>query len=741
MKTIKGLSFVALLALASCGHPKTTNSRVTNEKPSESGKTVGGDLSLTESVRKIMSESHVAVPDTNPQLMTAMKAVVQIQITKPRCRDINEDPTTLSRSRPLNDEVSYCTGTVINYNGKPYVITASHCLVTSCINNNSSKLGLSPNINGTYNKPPTLAGIKIPSKVIEPIISGSTSSFMPMDDFNWADSTKYATAKAVEFVTGPVPSSPGMTFHGGLEGFKTSGLCQARTVNPDGTTMSENGFYKTSYDVAVIDFGLALGSYPMIPIPSAAFITNKTYATETVAGVSVAKYRFVGISNSDYTTDDFQHFQKSWHPANRDVCLAVQDAARLLGAETSNIFASTYGTGANFVGGSNTQDSFSMSLGVSGCPGDSGHPIFEEVPKVGGGYDYVLAGIGSVGHVLPSRLTSGAGTPRQRACSVSSGTYSSVKPADINVALAKMVAKTIPLFPANSPKNPKTPTTFVDLWYPEYGQFIEEENERKFYALAIAAPAVISNSTTVLWKALTKSDGVTKVASQSIGQPLMAIATDGLGQRKATWKAASLPYGYYKVDIQFPINIQSASCLVAQYETNPLRGKTTLGSKVMTILPEGSSTFNLGAYSANEIAVGDPVRGTGIPAGTRVAIAPASRTSSTFTMSLAATATSATTGTPLIVTHTFRNRVDQKTGANTDINQFSNTTLNLLPFKRTVVTSSPFEYYIWVPALATTINNGSATVILNDKGCGTATASAGRMTADTVIFTSQSRIK
>ena len=143
---------------------------------------------------------------------------------------------------------------------------------------------------------------------------------------------------------------------------------------------------------------------------------------------------------------------------------------------------------------------------------------------------------------------------------------------------------------------------------------------------------------------------------------------------------ASLTYGYYGVDIQYPKNVNSASCLKLNYETNPLKVKTTKGSKVITIMAEGSPTFSLGAYSGNEIALGSPVKGVGIPAGATVAIVPTSRTSSTFTMSVAATATSVSTGTPMIITHTFRNLVDQKTGYSPGVDAFMNVTQLMLPY-------------------------------------------------------------
>ena len=238
-------------------------------------------------------------------------------------------------------------------------------------------------------------------------------------------------------------------------------------------------------------------------------------------------------------------------------------------------------------------------------------------------------------------------------------------------------------------------------------------------------------------KPLTKSDGVTKVASQVAGEALMAIATDGRGQRKATWKAPSLAYGYYRIDIQFPKNINSSSSLQLDYETNPLRVKTVKGSKVITILPEGSPTFNLGAYSGNEIALGSPVKGIGIPAGATVTIVPAMRTSSTFTMSVAATATSVSTGTPMIVTHTFRNRVDQKTGYSPGVDAFMNVTQLMLPFKRPATTGAQWEANVWVPALANTNSPGSLTLIMHDKG----SPPGARMAADTVIFTAVGGLK
>ena len=112
----------------------------------------------------------------------------------------------------------------------------------------------------------------------------------------------------------------------------------------------------------------------------------------------------------------------------------------------------------------------------------------------------------------------------------------------------------------NFPKNAKGLP--VDLWYPDPANTaitasfgtpaVGLLNAKRFIGTGVTNPTVVSNSTTVLWKALTKSDGVTKFASQTAGANLMAIATDGQGTRKATWKAASLAYGYYRVDIQYP---------------------------------------------------------------------------------------------------------------------------------------------------------------------------------------------
>ena len=110
-------------------------------------------------------------------------------------------------------------------------------------------------------------------------------------------------------------------------------------------------------------------------------------------------------------------------------------------------------------------------------------------------------------------------------------------------------------------------------------------------------------------------------------------------------------------------------------------------------------------------------------------------------MSVAATATSASTGTPLILTSTFRNLVDQKTGASADANAFTATTLNMLPYKRTATTAAKYESNVWVPALAKTTSAGSLTLILHDKGCGTAAASAGRMSADLVQVTASGTTK
>lgn len=366
-----------------------------------------------------------------------------------------------------------------------------------------------------------------------------------------------------------------------------------------------------------------------------------------------------------------------------------------------------------------------MSLGFGRGAGQSGGPVFEEIP-VPGGFTYQLAGIASVAETADDSSLPGLVTGHPGA---TTGTFTAMKPELIHTALAKIVGRSVSGFPANIPKTPAGAD--VDLWFPvPAGSFTGQANENRFISSVISNPVVVSNSTTVPWKPLTKSDGVTKILSQNPGCSLVSIATDGLGTRKATWKAVSLVYGYYKVDVQFPKNTSSASCLTLNYETNPLRVKTVKGSKVITILPEGSPTFSLGAYSGNEIALGDPVKGPGIPAGARVKIVPATRTSSTFTMSVAATATSVSAGTPMIVTHTFRNLHNQKMTGAPDIDMFWNSSQNMLPYKRKAVSNKLYESYVWVPPLANTISPGSLTIIMHDKGCGT----GARMSADTAIF-------
>ena len=109
-------------------------------------------------------------------------------------------------------------------------------------------------------------------------------------------------------------------------------------------------------------------------------------------------------------------------------------------------------------------------------------------------------------------------------------------------------------------------------------------------------------------------------------------------------------------------------------------------------------------------------------------IAPTSRTASTFTMSAAATATSSTAGTPLIITHTFRTVIDQKIASSADSNVFTNVALRLLPFKRPATVGAFFESNVWVPPLMNSLNPGPLTITLSDKGC----KSAGRMVADSV---------
>ncbi len=173
-------------------------------------------------------------------------------------------------------------------------------------------------------------------------------------------------------------------------------------------------------------------------------------------------------------------------------------------------------------------------------------------------------------------------------------------------------------------------------------------------------PTVSTVANPIIWKPLTRSDGVTKVKSQATGGTIDAIATNGSGLRTATWKASSLPYGYWKVEIQFCKNIGNASRINATYSTNPLRATTTKDSKTITLLPEGTATLNLGAYSGNEIQVGDLVSGPGIPVGSYVTVPPASRTASTFQINAQATLTSVVTGIPLTVTRTFRNLLDHE---------------------------------------------------------------------------------
>ena len=255
-------------------------------------------------------------------------------------------------------------------------------------------------------------------------------------------------------------------------------------------------------------------------------------------------------------------------------------------------------------------------------------------------------------------------------------------------------------------------------------------------ATSVNSPALTTNSTTIVWKPLTKSDGV-KVASQTPGKPINAIPTNGSGLRTASWFASFLAYGYWKVDIQFPKNIGNATRINVTYQTNPLRATTTNGSKVITLLPEGSASVNLGAYSGNALQVGDPVSGAGIPAGAYVTVPPSSRTAITFQINAVAT------GIPLTITRTFRNLLDQKTGyASGGVDMFSNTTTQMLPYKTSTTSSSQlYEMYVWVPPIAKSTNPGNMTMTISDKGCGTATVSGGRMIADTIVFTQMSKSK
>ena len=251
-----------------------------------------------------------------------------------------------------------------------------------------------------------------------------------------------------------------------------------------------------------------------------------------------------------------------------------------------------------------------------------------------------------------------------------------------------------------------------------------------------------SNSTTVVWKPLTMSNGV-KVKSQNLGGVIDAIATNGSGLRTASWFAGTLAYGYWRVDIQFPKNIGNATRINATYKTNPLRATTTNGSKVITLLPEGSVSLNLGAYSGNALQVGDLVSGAGIPAGAYVTVPPATRTASTFQINLAATLTSVTTGIPLTITRTFRNLLDQKTGyLSGGVDMFTNASTQMLPYKTSPNNSSQlYDMYVWVPPIAKSTNPGNMTITISDKGCGTATVSGGRMIADTIVFTKMNGLK
>ena len=675
----------------------------------------------------IQAPSYVEVPDSNPALMEVMQSVTQIQIRRPRGRHVEVDAVTGLKSRDVQDETTYCMGTVIHYKGRPFVITAAHCLVSSCINNDASQPGFDPNTNGVYNKPPTLSGIKIPSQPQVARKSSSTATsrtFPTLDAFDWEDPTQVLVARDVEFVSGTIPGAPGNSFTGTL---------QQRFADADsGTPLFAKGGIKalngllTTMDIAVIDFGPDVASqagrpaYPMVSLPEADFQTHKLLVGDTQS-VSEPSGRFMGIAFSDHAAaDGRQHFRKSFRPINHAECLAVQPgkpSARDCALGIPVPFAN---------GDSDRSGSFLMSLGFGRGAGQSGAPVFEEIP-VPSGFTYQLAGIASVAETADDSSSSGHVTGHPGA---TTGTFTAMKPELIHTALAKIVGRSVSGFPANIPKTPAGAD--VDLWFPvPVGSFTGQANEDRFISAVFSSPVLVSNSTTVLWKPLTKSDGVTKVASQVAGESLMAIATDGRGQRKATWKAASLAYGYYTVDIQFPKNINSSSSLQLDYETNPLKVKTVKGSKVITIMAEGSPTKNLGAYSGNEIALGSPVKGIGIPAGATVTIVPATRTSSTFTMSVAATATSVSTGTPMIVTHTFRNRVDQKTGHNPGVDSFMKFTQSMLPFKRPATTAAKWESNVWVPALANTISAGSLTLIMHDKG----SPPGARMTADTVIFT------
>ena len=680
---------IVMLHLVACGQPKMTNSK--GHVPGDD-KAASSDKLAPANDQNLATASN-SVDQTNAALVNAMNAVTQIQIKKPTCRELETNFVTGALTRLESVATELCAGTVVKYAGKTFVLTAAHCLISDCINNDPTQWAFTGK--GVFNKPPLLANIKIPAA---PQVYDTVNQQYPtMNDFDWDAAGNVLVAKGVEFVTTGTTGGTftANTFMAGRSNFNASA--------PGGGGL--RGTVLTTMDIAVIDFGSVQNMYPSVTLPLEDFVTSSILRVGSATIVpKFSEHQKFGIVLG---------YRKSYS------LRISQD----LGDNSAALPVEFYGASSS----TNLHNAFAIHIDMGmretatiGCHGDSGGPAFNVVVGANGGYEYQMAGIASA-----TNARCGAG-------GMVGVTYSAIKRLPIEQAIARLNANKVLFFPSK-----------VDCWYPspknvvlylgpgnESTPAVGRENCDRFIG-SVISPVLKSNSTTILWKPLTLADGQTLVRSPVPGYSVNAIASDSLGTRTATFKFNSLIYGYYSVDLNFPKNSANASCLKANYETTPLRIKTVMGSKVVTILAEGvqlSATSNLGAWSANEIAVGDPIRGTGIPAGALVYIAPTTRQSSTFTMSVAATATSATTGTPLIITHTFRSVIDQKIASSADSNVFTNVALRLLPFKRPATVGAFFESNVWVPPLMNTLNPGPLTITLSDKGC----KSAGRMVADSV---------
>lgn len=194
--------------------------------------------------------------------------------------------------------------------------------------------------------------------------------------------------------------------------------------------------------------------------------------------------------------------------------------------------------------------------------------------------------------------------------------------------------------------------------------------------------------------------------------PPKVIATKGgaaLANQYAIFKPLALNVGYWNVELLYPIHTSHSSCVSVRYKTTPLRAVLTAGSKTVTLKPEFAGTS---ALPGNDINVGDPVEGTGIPTGTTVTSKLARFTTGathapTFMISKAATSsspnpTAATGGTALTITRTFSNKINQKAGASGNL--YTNGKLQMKP--------SSSNLYVWVPPAfnSPVTSSGSLTV-------------------------------